>query len=162
MMVKSNADAIDHEFDHRRVPPAVVLWLLLIAVTFVVGCGAIALSPSHGTTIVQTGVCINVAMAIGIGMVLTLKGIPHRLCGATWLGAVVTVIGWDLLSFTLGEVQGHADLGAIPFDVVAFPIAALGMTILLGVGAAMGGVGRLVGSRCSCGERLAKIGVLTL
>jgi hypothetical protein len=160
-MVKSNADDIDDGFDHRRVPPAVVRWLLLIAVTFVVGCGAIALFPSHGTTIVQSGVCINVAMAIGIGVVLTLQGIPHRLWGATWSGAAVTVIGWDLLSFTLGEVQGHAALGAMPFDVIAFPIAALGLTILLGVGAAMGGVRRLVGGRCSCGERLARIGLLT-
>jgi hypothetical protein len=149
-----------HRFGLRRVPQAVVQWLLLIAATFVAGCLAIALLPGHQATVVKIGVWGNVATAIGMGLVLAWKGSPQRLCCAAWLGAVVTVIGWDFLSFTFEEIQGHGGLGAIPFDVVALPVAALGMLILLGVGAALGGIGRLLGTRCPCARRLPRIGSL--
>jgi hypothetical protein len=148
----------EHRFGFHGVPHAVVQWLLLIAATFVAGCIAIALLPSHQATVVNIGVWGNVAMAIGMGLVLAWKVLPQRLCCAAWLGAVVTVIGWDFLSFTVEEIHGQGGLGAIPFDVVALPVAGLGMLILLGAGAALGGIGRLLGSRCPCGRRLPRLG----
>jgi hypothetical protein len=139
--------------DDRRVPVAVRTWLLLIASSFVTGCLAIVLIPSHQARVVNIGVCVNVAMAMGIGAVLSWIGAPHRLLCAAGLGTVATVEGWDLLSVTQAEVQGQGwGLGAIPLDIFALPIAALGMTILLGAGAAIGGIGRLIDSRCPCGK----------
>jgi hypothetical protein len=145
-------------FDHRRVPPAIVQWLLLISATFVAGCLTIAAEPSHQATVVNIGFNINVAMAVGIGVVLAWKDIPQRLFCAAWLGAVVTVVGWDFLSFTQEEIQGQGGLGAIPYDVVALPVAALGMVILLGVGVALGAIGRVLRSRCPCGRWLPRLG----
>jgi hypothetical protein len=149
-VIMKSVDCSEHRLRRRRVPLAVVQWLLLIVASFVAGCEAIALLPSHEATIITWGICTNVAMAIGIGVVLTWKGISHRLLRTAWLGAVVTVIGWDLLNFTLGEIQGQEGLGAIPFDVVALPVATLGMLVLLGVGAALGRIGRLISGRCPC------------
>jgi hypothetical protein len=97
-------------------------------------------------------------MAIGIGVVLAWRGIPQRLICAAGLGAVATVVGWDFLSFTQTEIQGQGGLGAIPFDVFALPIAACGMAILLGVGAALGGIGRLFATRCPCVRWLPRLG----
>jgi hypothetical protein len=140
--------------DNRRVPVAVRKWLLLIAASFVAGSLTIVLIPGYQAWIVNIGVCVNVAMALGIGALLAWNnGVPQRLFCAAGLGAVVTVAGWDLLSFTQAEVQGQGwGLGAIPLDIFALPIAAVGMTILLGSGAAFGGIGRFVDSRCSCGK----------
>jgi hypothetical protein len=135
----------------RRVPAVVAQWLLLIAASFVAGCLTIALVPSHQSTVVNIGVCTNVAMALGIGFVLAWRGIPQRLFCAAGLGAVATVVGLDVLSLTQTEVQGQGwGLGAILLDIFAFPIAVLGMLILLGVGAAVGGIGRVLATRCPC------------
>lgn len=137
--------------DRRRVPAVVRTWLLLIAASFVAGCLTIVLMPSHQSRVVNIGVCINVAMAIGIGAVLAWNEIHRRLFCAAGLGAVATVVGWDLLSYTQVGVQGQGwGLGAIPLDVFALPIAIIGMTILLGAGAAIGRTGRLLVSRCPC------------
>jgi hypothetical protein len=133
---------MDSGIPHPRVPPAVVRWLLLVAATFVAGCLMIALLPSHQASVVGIGVCINVAMAIGIGVVLAWRGSPQRLFCAAGVGAVVTVVGWDFLSFTQSEIQGQGGLGAIPLDVIALPVAGLGMVLLVGVGTALGGIGR--------------------
>ena len=139
--------------DDRRFPPVVRTWLLLIASSFVTGCLAIVLLPSHQARIVNIGVSINVAMALGIGAVLAWNGIPQRLFCAAGLGTLATVAGWDVLSFTQAQVQSQGSgLGAIPLDIFALPIATLGMTILLGAGAAIGGIGRVVASRCPCGR----------
>src|ERR1700680_674574 len=118
---------MDPGFDHRRVPPPVVQWLLLIASTFVAGCVMIALLPSHQASVVDIGVYVNVAMAVGIGVVLAWRGSAQRLFCAAGLGAVVTVLGWDVLTFTQAEIQGIGGFGVIPFDVVALPIAAVAM-----------------------------------
>jgi hypothetical protein len=137
--------------DHRRVPAVVRTWLLLIAASFVAGCLTIVLVPSHQSRVVNIGVGVNVAMAFGIGAVLAWNGMHRRLFCAAGLGAIVTVVGWDLLSSVQAKVQGQGwGLGAIPFDVFALPVAAIGMLILLGVGAAIGGIGRLLFSRCPC------------
>lgn len=141
-----------------RDPYAVLQWLMLIAATFVAGCLRIGLLPSHQKTVINIGVCINVAMAIGIGVVLTWKGTPQRLFCAAGLGAVVTVVGCDVLSFTLGVIHGQYGLGFIPFDVIALPIADLGMLILLGVGAALGGIGRVLSTRCPCQRWFPRMG----
>jgi hypothetical protein len=143
---------------NRRVPLVVIQWLLLIASTFMAGCLFIVLLPHYQPTVVTIGVYGNVAMALGISVVLTWKGLPQRLFCATGLGAVVTVIGWDFLEFTLSETRGLGGFGAIPLDVIALPIAILGMTILLGVGAAIGGVARILAARCPCGNWLPKLG----
>ncbi len=155
--MRSVGQITEHRFGLRRLPHAVVQWLLLIAATFVAGCLAIALLPGYQATVVKIGVWGNVAMAIGMGLVLAWKRLPERLCCAAWLGAVVTVIGWDFLSFTVEEVHGEGGLGAIPFDVVALPVAALGMLILVGVGAALGGIGRMLCARCPYGRRLPRL-----
>jgi hypothetical protein len=91
---------MDHPpFDHRRVPPSVAQWLLLIVATFVAGCEMIAIVPRRQVLIVDIGVDVNVAMAIGIGVLLAWRGSPQRLFCASALGAVVTVLGWDALTF---------------------------------------------------------------
>jgi hypothetical protein len=144
--------------DYRRVPAVVRTWLLLIAASFVAGCLTIVLIPSHQSRVVNIGVGINVAEALGIGAVLAWNGIPRRLVCAAGLGAMVTVAGWDLLSLIQAEVQGQGwGLGAIPLDVFALPIAAIGMMLLLGVGAAVGEIGRLAISRCPCGRLAGKL-----
>ena len=142
----------------RRIPLVVIEWLLLIASTFTAGCLLIALLPHYQSTVVAIGVYGNLGMAVGVGGVLTWKGLPERLCCATGLGAVATVIGWDFLEFTLSETRGVGGFGAIPLDVIALPIAILGMTILLGVGAAIGGIARILAARCPCGNWLTNLG----
>ena len=149
---------MDTPVDQRRVPPTVVQWLLLITATFVAGCLTVSLLPSHQATVVNVGVLVNVAMAIGIGAVLVWRGRPDRLFCAAGLGAVVTVLCWDLLTFTLAEIQGGGGLGVVPVDVIALPVAALGMVLLLGAGAAVGGIGRLLTTRCPCKRWQPRLG----
>jgi hypothetical protein len=151
---------MDPVLGHHRVPPVVVRWLLLIAATFVAGCLTVAILPSHQMSIIDIGVDSNVGMAIGIGVVLAWRGITQRLFCAAGLGAVVTVLGWDVLTCTQAVIQGQGGVGVIPFDVIALPIAALGMAILLGVGAAVGGIGRVLSRRCPCGRWLPRLGAL--
>jgi hypothetical protein len=143
---------MDSDLHDHRVPPAVVRWLLLVASTFVAGCLTIALLPSHQASVVDVGVCINVAMAIGIGVVLAWRGSPQRLFCAAGAGAVVTVLGWDLLTFTQAQIRGLGGLVFIPLDAIALPVAGLGMVLLVGVGAALGGIGRvcLLSTRWPC------------
>jgi hypothetical protein len=145
-------------FDHRRVPREVVQWILLIAATFIAGCLTIGLLPGHQSSVVALGVWINVSMALGIGAVLTWRGTPERLFCAAGLGAVATVLGWDLLSFTQQEIQGLGGLGFVPLDAIALPVAGLGMLLLLGVGAALGGIGRVLSTRCPCGRWQPRFG----
>lgn len=142
----------EKKLGHRRRFPAVVTkWLLLIVASFVVGSLSIALLPSQQSIVVNIGVGINVAMALGIGFVLAWTGAGRWLACAAGLGSVVTVMGWDVLNLTQAEVQGQGwGLGAIPLDVFALPIAALGMTVLLGTGAAAGGIGGLLAARRPC------------
>lgn len=145
---------MDPSPEYRRVPPTVVRWLLLVTATFVAGCLTISLLPSDQVTVVNMGVLVNVVMAIGVGAVLVWSGRPDRLFCAAGLGAVVTVFGWDLLTFTQAEIQGVDGLGVVPLDVIALPVAALGMMLLLGAGAALGGAGRVLTTRCrSCSRR---------
>lgn len=73
-------------------------------------------------------------------------------------GVVVTVVGWNSLSFTLEVIRGQVGLGAVAFDVIAVPVATLGMMILLGSGAAVGGTGRVISARCRYGRRLPRVG----
>lgn len=156
--MKLNYQDIEPFLDRRRVSLLVVRWLLLIAATFAAGCLTMALLPNRQATVFNIGVYINVAMALGIGVVLAWRGIPQRLICAAGLGAVVTVVGWDFLSFTESEIQGQGGLGVIPSDIFALPIAACGMAILLGVGAALGGIGRLLSGRCPCRRWLQWLG----
>lgn len=149
---------MDPVLGHRRVPPAVGQWLLLIVASFVAGCEAIALIPSHQGLVVEAGVCVNVAMAIGIGAVLVWQGGPGRLMCTAGLGAVVTVLGWDLLTFTQAEIRGLEGIGVVLLNVFALPIAAVGMTALVGAGAAIGGIGRVLSSRCPCRFLQTKFG----
>ena len=51
---------------------------------------------------------------------------------AAGLGTVVTVLGWDLLTFTQAESRGVGGFGVILLDVFALPIAAVGMTVPCG------------------------------
>ncbi len=150
--MKPDYRSIDPHFDRRRVPLVVVQWLLLIAATFVAGCLAFTLQPRDQATVFVIGVFINVAMAIGVGVVLAWRGIPKRLICAACLGAVVTVIGYDFLSVTQTEIHGEGGFGVILFDAFFLPLALSGMAFLLGVGAALGGIGRLLSSRCPCGR----------
>jgi hypothetical protein len=151
-------DANRQLVDNRHVPAPVRKWLLLIAVSFAAGCLTIALLPSHQARVVNIGVGLNVAMAVGIGAVLARMEIPERMFCAAGLGAVVTVAGWDLLSYTQAEVEGQGwGYEAIPLDVFALPIAAFGMLVLLGAGVAIGGFGRLVVSRCPCDKRSQRL-----
>jgi hypothetical protein len=135
---------------HHRVAPAVARWLLLVAATFVAGRLTMALLPTHPASVIDIGVCINVAMAIGIGGLLTWRGTPERLSCAAGLGAVVTVLGIDLLLFTQPGIRGSGWLGLIPFDAIALPVAGAGMLFLVGVGAALGGIARLLSTRWPC------------
>lgn len=141
---------MDPVFDHRRVPPAVRQWLLLITASFVAGCELVVLIPSHQALVVQLGVGVNVALAVRTGAALVWQGMPGRLMCAAGLGAVVTVLGWDLLTFTQAEIRGLDGIAVLPLDVFALPIAAVGMTALVGVGAAIGGIGRVLSGRCTC------------
>ncbi len=156
--MNSDCRSVDPRFDRRRVPLVVVQWLLLIAATFVAGSLTMVLLPSHRAKVFNYGVFINVAMAIGIGVVLTWRGNPRRLICAAGLGAVVTVVGWDFLSITQTEIQDQGGLGVILLDVFFLPIALCGMAILLGLGAALGGIGRLISSRSPCGKWLPWLG----
>jgi ABC-type sugar transport system permease subunit len=90
--------------------------------------------------------------------VLTWRGIPQRLICAACLGAVVTVIGYDFHSVTQTEIHGEGGFGVILFDAFFLPLALSGMAFLLGVGAALGGIGRLLSSRCPCGRWLPRLG----
>jgi hypothetical protein len=158
-IVESDHRSIERRPDRCRVPFVVVQWLLLVAATFAAGCLTIALLPSDQAAVCWMGVYINVAMAIGIGAVLTWRGIPQRLICGAMLGAVVTVVGWNCLVFTLTEIQvGHPGFGVVVFDIFALPVAACGMAILLSVGGALGGIGRMLSSRCRCGRSLPWLG----
>jgi hypothetical protein len=146
---------------HGRVPPSVGQWLLLIAGTFVAGCMTIAAFPGNQAGVVDIGVYANITMAVGIGVLLAWTGNAHRLFCAAGLGAVVTVLGWDVQTFTQAEIQGQGGFGVVPLDAIALPVDALGMVVLVSGGAAIGGIGRLLSLRCPCGRWQPRLGSST-
>jgi hypothetical protein len=132
-----SADGPDER--RRLIPAPVVRWLILIAVTFVIGGLACLLFPSAVQGIVGVGVIANVALAVIMGVVLGWRMTLEHLPAAIGAGAIVTVMGTDCLY-----------PGLLPFDAVALVIAVIGMSVLLGIGAAGGTVARGLRSGCRC------------
>jgi hypothetical protein len=123
----------------RLIPEPVARWVVLIAVTFVLGGIGCLAFPSTTADIVGVGVAANVGLALLMGTILGWRMALDHLPVAIVAGAVVTVAGTDGL-----------DPGLIPFDAVALVIAVIGMSVLLGIGAALGTVARGVRSGCRC------------
>jgi hypothetical protein len=132
----------------RRV---IVTWLSLIASSFVIGGALIVTVPSLPT--VSIGVWTNVVMAVSVGAVLGWTKRWRQLPTFVLAGAVVTILGVDGLVLT--PPGGSVFLGGvIAFDVIAVIMATIGMSLLLGLGAIVGAIGRVLDSRCHCQVRL--------
>lgn len=130
-------------------------WIASVWLSVAVGIVLIRLFPSVIT--VPAGVCLNVGMAVAMGVAL---GWVRRWCDvliAVAAGASASVLGIDALIVLGARDEGWtaAVLGA--FDAIALPIAAIGLSVLLAVGATIGSTARWSSERCRCAERFAAL-----
>jgi hypothetical protein len=121
------------------IPPPVTRWLLLIVLSFAIGGVTIAVFPSVASVVLNIGVVTNVVLAIGMGVLLGWRMTLSDLPIAIFAGALVTVVGTNVLLPLL-----------IVFDAVAIVVAVIGMSILLVVGAIAGTIARGLHSGCRC------------
>ncbi len=125
--------------ERRLVPSIVARWLVLIAISFVIGDAALALWPSASSEILTFGVWTNIVMAVSLGILLGWRMQLDRLPVAIAAGALVTVAGADSLDGRL-----------LVLDLIAIVVAFIGMSILLVAGATAGTAVRALTSGCRC------------
>jgi uncharacterized membrane protein YjgN (DUF898 family) len=135
-----------------RVSRVLLWWLVAVSASFLVGFLLLALVPAGSGPTWGIGIVFNVSMAVGIGVSFgwTRQGLQILL--AMVLGAVVTILGLDLLVLVPSPTE-NAHFGLLAFAVfgsVGVLIALLGMVILIGGGALAGVIAHLVLSRSGC------------
>jgi hypothetical protein len=138
----------DRNKRQKLIPAPVIRWLILIALSFVIGGVTIALAPSLSSGVLNVGIVTNVLLAIGMGIFLGWRMALSDLPVAIVAGAVVTVVGVDSLF-----------VGLIILDAIAFVVAVIGMSILLVAGATVGTVARGLHSGCRCLQNRPRHGV---
>jgi hypothetical protein len=112
----------------------------------------LALVPAVSGATWGVGIVFNVSMAVGIGTFFGWTGRGIQIPIAMVLGAVVTILGLDLLVLVPSPTE-NAHFGLLAyaaFDTVGILIALLGMAILIGGGALVGTIAHLVLSRSGC------------
>jgi hypothetical protein len=129
------------------VPRLVRRWIAIVVISFVAGGLTLAFFPSESIVTVDVGVCTNVALAIGVGVILGWTRRCHHLALSAILGAITTVLGVDgLILVSPGSTFGWSDLWG--FDTIAVVVALLGMAILLGGGAAVATMAHGLAQKC--------------
>jgi hypothetical protein len=142
----------------RRV---VVSWYCSIGVTFLVGGLIINLRPSLASVTVGVGVCLNVAMAIAIGIVFGERDAYRPLPIAVFVSAAITVLGVDELIVISDRFRYDLLADALPFDLPALAVASIGMIILVGIGLTIGNALRCLELRSVCVRRMtASVGLV--
>ena len=138
--------------DGDVISPVVILWLLAVALTFLLGFLGLWLFPAASGTTWGSGIVTNVAMAVFVGGVLgwMRKGLQVLL--AVTLGSVVTVLGLNFLLLvpTPAENAHFSFISLVLFDGPALLVALVGMAVLVGVGAIVGALFRTAIARCHC------------
>ena len=130
----------------------VLWWLLAVSASFLIGLLLLALVPTVSGATWGVGIVFNVSMAVGIGIFFGWTGQGIQILIAMVLGAVVTILGLDLLVLVPSPTE-NAQFGLLAyaaFDTVGILIALLGMAILIGGGALVGTIAHLVPSRSGC------------
>jgi hypothetical protein len=135
-----------------RISKVLRCWLLAVSASFLIGFLLLPWVPAMSGPIWGVGIVFNVGAAVGIGVFFgwTRRGIQILIAMA--LGAVVTILGLDLLVLVPSPTEkSHFGLFAyVAFDCVGVVIALVGMSILIGGGALAGVIGHLVLSRSGC------------
>jgi hypothetical protein len=135
-----------------RISKVLLWWLLAVSASFLIGFLLLALVPAVSGATWSVGIVFNVSMAVGIGLFFgwTRQGLQVLI--AVVLGAVVTILGLDLLVLvpTPTENAHFGLLAYAAFDSVGVLIALFGMVILIGGGALAGAIAHLVLSRSGC------------
>lgn len=140
---------------------AVIWWLFAVALSFLLGFAFLELLPGASGAIWSSGTATNVAMAIAVGILLGWTRRWLHVLFAITLGAIVTVLGVDLLVLapTSTENAHVGVLGLVLFDSVAVLFALIGMAILVGGGAIAGALAHAVVSHRRC-PAMAKVALM--
>jgi uncharacterized membrane protein YjgN (DUF898 family) len=135
-----------------RISKVLLWWLLAISASFLVGFLLLALVPAGSGPTWGIGIVFNVSMAVGIGVSFGWTRQGLQILIAMVLGAVVTILGLDLLVLVPSPTENahFGPLAYAAFDSVGVLIALFGMVILIGGGALAGVIAHLVLSRCGC------------
>jgi hypothetical protein len=122
-------------------------WLLATSLTFVLGAIAILAVPRASSGIWDAGFACNVAFSLAFGLVVGWSGRWIELPLAVVYGAIVVLVGTDLVF-----AAGHASLVLVALiDLPVFLVAVPGVAVLLLAGAVAGWLARLLRSRCRLG-----------
>jgi hypothetical protein len=131
---------------------AVICWLLLVTLSFILGLFFFNLLPGADATTWNVGILTNLGMAVAVGALLGWRRQWVQVFVAVTFGAIVTILGLDLLLLdpppTKSPQWGFLGVGL--FDSVALLIALIGMAILVGLGAVAGRLSHAAVSRCRC------------
>ena len=136
----------------------VLCWLLAVSTSFLIGFLLLVLVPAVSGPTWGVGIVFNVSMAVGIGIFFGWTRQGLQILIAMVLGAVVTILGLDLLVLVPRPTE-NAHFGLLAyaaFDTVGILIALLGMAVLIGGGALAGAITHLVLSRSGCIARMTR------
>ncbi len=127
----------------------VIIWLLLVTLSFLLGFSSFAFLPGAASTTWNAGILTNLGMAVTVGAILGWRRQWLQVFVAVTFGTVVTILGLDLLLFAPTPIENAhwGLLGIGLFDSVAVIFALIGMAILVGADASPE---RSPMSRCRC------------
>jgi hypothetical protein len=135
-----------------RISTVLVWWLLAVSGSVLIGFLLLAFAPAVSGATWGVGIVLNVSMPVAVGVFFGWTHQGLQVLIAVVLGAVVTILGLDLLVLTPSPAENsHFGLLAYAaFDSVGVLIALFGMAILIGGGALAGAISHLVLSRSGC------------
>jgi hypothetical protein len=134
----------------------VVWWLLATACTFLLGFLILDFFPRASSPTWGGGIGTNVGMAVALGVFLGWTRQWIQVLVASIFGSFVVILGLDLLFLAPTPTENtHLGLiGMVLFDSVTVVVALVGMMILVGLGALIGALTRVV-SKCRCLAKFA-------
>jgi hypothetical protein len=122
---------------------SVLVWCACVAATFALAGILFAAVPGIVTEVWQVGVPTNIALALGMGVLIGYSRKWAYLPAIAAIGVLELLAGLDFL----GVITGSDLPGIAYFDVVAFFVALIGMLVLLIVAAPIGAWFRWCGRR---------------
>jgi hypothetical protein len=143
-----------------RISTVLLWWLLAVTGSVLIGFLLLAFVPGVSGATWGVGIVFNVSVAVAIGVFFGWTHQGLQVLIAVVLGAVVTILGLDLLVLrpSLAENAHFGLLAYAAFDSVGILIALFGMVILIGGGALAGAIAHLVLSRSGCIAQMRRKG----